>query len=103
MWAKGRSGPERGRSASCEWASGAVGAPLQASLGCSQVAPDPAAQRATVERAVTVWFDSALTKLDTTAVRAGLADDFAILEDSVGGYDRDRFVNLVEFSRALEI
>lgn len=64
--------------------------------GCSQPAPpaDSAGDRAAVERAITVWFDSALATLDTTALRAALADDFAILEDSVW-YDRDGFVKFV--------
>ncbi len=71
---------------------------LLALTGCAQSAPPPsadlAADRAAVERTITVWFDSALAVLDTAAVRAGLAEDFAILEDSVW-HDRDGFVTFV--------
>jgi ketosteroid isomerase-like protein len=71
---------------------------LLALTGCTQPAPPPpvdtAAAKAAVERTITVWFDSALATLDTAALRAGLAVDFAILEDSVW-YDRDSFVTLV--------
>ena len=71
-------------------------------VACSKAAPpaDPVAERAAVERAITTWFDSALGRLDTAAVRAGLADDFAILEDSVW-YDGDGFVELVASLPAL--
>lgn len=55
---------------------------------------DPAVERAAVERTITVWFDSGMAPLDTAAVRRGLADDFAILEDSVW-YDGDGFVAFV--------
>lgn len=68
-------------------------------LSCARPGPpppasDPATERAAVESAITVWFDSALAPLDTAAVRRGLADDFAILEDSVW-FDRDGFVTFV--------
>jgi ketosteroid isomerase-like protein len=71
---------------------------LLALTGCAQPAPPPpvdaAAAKAAVERTITVWFDSAIATLDTAALRAGLAEDFAILEDSVW-YDRDSFVKSV--------
>ena len=65
-------------------------------VACSKAAPpaDPVAEHTAVEQAITTWFDSALARLDTAAVRAGVADDFAILEDSVW-YDRDGFVKFV--------
>jgi len=65
-------------------------------VACSKAVPpaDPVADRKAVEQAITTWFDSALARLDTAAVRAGLAEDFAILEDSVW-YDRDGFVRFV--------
>jgi ketosteroid isomerase-like protein len=68
---------------------------LLALADCAQPAPPPPVDavgaRAAVERTITVWFDSAMAMLDTAALRAGLADDFAILEDSVW-HDRDSFV-----------
>ncbi len=71
---------------------------LVAVAGCAQPATPPpvdaAAEKAAVERTITVWFDSALATLDTAALRAGLADDFAILEDSIW-YDRDGFISFV--------
>lgn len=72
---------------------------LLGTIACAQrEIPQPqrnaAADRAAVERTITVWFDSALAAVDTARVRAPLADDFAILEDTVW-YDRDGFVALV--------
>ncbi len=68
-------------------------------VSCTAPAPsvsagDPAVERAAVERTITVWFDSGMAKLDTAVIRRSLADDFAILEDSVW-YDRDGFVAFV--------
>ncbi len=57
-------------------------------------AVDMASERAAVERTITLWFDSALATLDTAALRSSLAEDFAVLEDSVW-YDRDGFVAFV--------
>lgn len=72
---------------------------LLGSVACAQRESPPqqidvVVDRAAVERTITVWFDSALATLDTARVRASLADDFAILEDSVW-YDRDGFVAFV--------
>jgi len=67
-------------------------------VACSTASPprvaDPAAERVAVERAITVWFDSGMALLDTAAVRRGVADDFAILEDSLW-FDDDGFVGFV--------
>lgn len=76
-----------------------VGALALGAAGCGapakeDTAPDPAEERAAVERALTVWFDSAVAAGDTALVRRGLTDDVAILEDSVW-YDRDGFVEFV--------
>jgi ketosteroid isomerase-like protein len=69
---------------------------LPVCVSCAQPAPpaDPVAERAAVERAITTWFDSAIATADTAAVRGALAEDFAILEDSMW-YDRDGFVALI--------
>ena len=67
---------------------------LLALPNCAQPAPSlpvDAAAKAAVERTITVWFDSAMATLDTAALRAGLAEDFAILEDTLW-FDRDSFV-----------
>lgn len=68
------------------------------SVGCAaspSPAIDTAADRAAVERAVSVWFDSGLAVGDTVAVVQGLTASAAILEDSVW-YDRAGFVKLVQ-------
>ena len=71
---------------------------LLALTGCAPPASlppiDHAAAEAAVERTITVWFDSAIATIDTAALRAGLAEDFAILEDSVW-YNRDSFVTSI--------
>ncbi len=72
---------------------------LLGAIACAQRETPPPQREATqdraaVERTITTWFDSALATGDTARVRASLADDFAILEDSVW-YDRDGFVAFV--------
>jgi ketosteroid isomerase-like protein len=59
-----------------------------------QSATDPAVDRAAVERSITVWFDSGIAVQDTNVVRNGVADDVAILEDTVW-YDKNGIIAFV--------
>lgn len=70
-------------------------------FGCSgssstpvKPAVDPVAERAAVERAITIWFDSGLGTGDTARIRQGLTTSAAILEDSVW-FDAPGFIAFV--------
>lgn len=54
--------------------------------GCTPVPespPDPAADRAAVERTITTWFEEGFARVDTAMVGRLLTPSFQILEDSV--------------------
>ena len=63
-------------------------------------APDPAVERAAVERAITQWYDSGVAVGDTAVIQRGLTPTFALLVDSVW-YDKAGFIRYMSLLPSL--